>query len=336
MKDKEVLVTGGLGFLGGAIAQDLIDNGATVSIIDDMSVGRLEGAPESYHLVKKRVTAKSLEEEFSDKNFDTIYHFAAPCTVLLFDKDPMALYSNAIEAAYGIRKYASDHNVPYVVYASSATYYGKRAGEWFLTSRGKLELPVDQRGSITWDSHWGYQENMPPTPANIYGATKTAEEDLDTVFPGPNYLGLRIFPVYGPREWVKGGVSSIPYKIASAMLDNTDLGIWGDGTQKRDYIYIDDFVEVVGRLTDRKATGRINIGSGIETSHNSIMTYVWDVMQERGMDHLDWEPTYVKNPYADSYLLSLKSSNKLLIQLIGSYDFTPMNEGIKKMMDEMI
>lgn len=312
-KDMLVLVTGGAGFLGGALVEDLIRQGAEVDVIDNFSVGSRESVPKG---VVFTYEGDVCEEELNhvDDQYDMVFHFAAPCTVLLFDKEPLKLYMNAIESSYSIRKFCTDKDIPYLVYASSATYYGRTTNQWNKNAKEKLQ----------------YQEDMPPRPANIYGCTKTAEENFDTLFPKVKCLGLRYFPVYGPREWLKGGVDSVPYKFAKQIMIDEQPEIWGDGCQSRDYIYIDDSTYCTRTLAERNTTGYYNIGTGKVSSLNDLMFYINSILDT------NVKANYVPNPYKDSYLSTLRSDPSKLLEVIGKYKFIPIRAGLKLMIDEML
>lgn len=312
-KDMLVLVTGGAGFLGGHLAEDLIRQGAEVDIIDNFSVGNYESVPDR---VSNVYEGNVCEKELSrlKELYDMVFHFAAPCTILLFDKEPLKMYMNAIEASYSIRKFCTDTEVPYMAYASSATYYGRTTNRWTPKLKEKLD----------------YQENMPPSPANIYGCTKCAEENFDTLFPKVYYLGLRYFPVYGPREWLKGGVDSVVYKFAKNIISGEQPEIWGDGDQSRDYIYIDDATYCTRTLAERNATGYYNIGTGKETHMKTLVYYINDILGT------DIKPKFVPNPFEDTYLRSLKSDPSKLLEVIGKYDFISMRDGLELMIKEML
>lgn len=341
LKGSRILVTGGAGFLGGAMVEDLLRQGAEVDIIDNLSVGSIDSIPYgTTDFIEGDVNEENLNK--FDVEYDMVFHYAAPCTVLLFDKKPMELYMNALSAAYNIRKYCTKNNIKYMAYASSATYYGKTSHIW---KKRITDIRSLSSSSYTGDLHftnyapitiarpitqYEYQEDMPPRPANIYGCTKTAEENLDTLFPNVTYLGLRYFPVYGAREWMKGDVSSVPYKFSKQILAGISPEIWGDGTQNRDYIYVDDATYCARTLVERDASGYYNIGTGQTTP----MCQLVDIINE----HLgtNVEAKFVENPYRDSYLHSLKSDPTKMLDIIGQFKFIKIEKGLKLILDEMV
>lgn len=336
-KRERVLVTGGCGFLGGAMVEDLIRQGAEVDVIDNLSVGSIDSIPDGvYNFVKGDVNENNLNK-FVDR-FDMVFHYAAPCTVLLFDKDPMKMYMDALSSAYNIRKFCTKKEIRYMAYASSATYYGKTSHKWQRmkpTTNYQSMTGGPWMGDITFNTslrpttRYSYQEDMPPRPANIYGCTKTAEENLDTLFPNVTYLGLRYFPVYGAREWMKGGVSSVPYKFSEQILNGISPEIWGDGTQNRDYIYVDDATYCARTLVERGATGYYNIGTGDVTTMYDVVRIINECLGT------NVEAKFVENPYKSSYLHSLKSDPTKMLDVIGQYKFIKIEKGIELILNEI-
>ncbi len=316
-KNKRVLITGGAGFIGGEMVKDLIDLNTTVDILDNFSVGKHESVPEGVEcLWEGDVDIKTLRSipPWITKEYDYVFHFGAPCTILLFGKDPTSLFNNALKGAYWIREYCKEHDIP-LIYASSATYYGKYSTIYWNDDMKK---------------RFKYQEDMPMTPANIYGLTKCTEENLDSIYQGVSSLGLRIFPSYGEREWLKGDVASTVYKFVVAMSKREEPELWGDGCQMRDFIYIDDLIYCIRTLVERGATGHYNIGTGEEYTYNDVIHIINDIM---GTDII---PKYVPNPYPENYVYRLRADPKKLMDKIGDIEFSPLEWGIEDMIENML
>lgn len=335
LKGKSILVTGGAGFLGGGMVEDLLRQGAEVEVIDNLSVGSVDSIPNGVvDFIEGDVNRTNLDK--FDTQYDMVFHYAAPCTVLMFDKSPMKMYMNAISAAYNIRKFCTENNIEYMAYASSATYYGKTSHKWTRVTPDSI-LPIynSYTGNISYNpdsetrTQYKYQEDMPPRPANVYGCTKTAEENLDTLFPEVTYLGLRYFPVYGAREWLKGDVASVPYKFSQQILNGMSPEIWGSGTQSRDYIYIDDATYCTRTLVERDASGYYNIGTGRLTTMIDLISYINEYLNTY------ITANFVKNPYESSYLHSLISDPTKTLDIIGKYEFISVRDGIELILDEI-
>jgi len=308
-KNKRVLVTGGAGFIGGELVEDLLKLGVIVDVIDNCSVGTEKTLPEGVDLfIKGDVNRENLKD--LTPKYDIVFHFGAPCSILLFDRDPLKLYENAITAAYSIREFCHERRIPYLVYASSATVYGK------------------QTGSKLCDS-WKCQEDLPFRPVNIYGLTKCSEECMDSLFPNLRTLGLRIFPSYGAREFLKGSVASVPYQFLVQMMKGNRPEIWEPGQQTRDFIYIDDLIYCISALVERKVKGIINIGTGRTVDYPTLVLLINEILGT------DLKVKLFPNPYPKNYVVDLKCDNSLLLEYIGHYKFVDIATGLTLMLEEV-
>lgn len=305
---KRILVTGGAGFLAGAIAEDLVERGHTVDVIDDLSVGKRSTVPTGVNTV---INGRVNEENLSSLSakYDLVFHFAAPCTVIQFKDNPIEALSKANEAAYYIRKFCKDGGTPYLVYSSSATWYGSTAADW-----------VPGQG--------GFQEELPARPDNIYGVSKVAEEAMDSLFPEVKTLALRLAPAYGARERVKGAYSSVPYQFLTGMLKGEAPEIWGDGNQRRDYIYQRDFVNCVRKLVEAGASGAFGLGTGSSVTINELVVTVNTLLGT------EIKPIYVEIP-GYKYTKALYLDPAKLLSVIGDYRFATIQDGLGDMLRQM-
>lgn len=124
---------------------------------------------------------------------------------------------------------------------------------------------------------------------NSYSRCKACLEEIHLAY-GLNALGLRIAAAYGVGEGHKGEYSSIIYQWCKKMKNGERPVIWGDGTQTRDFIYIDDVIDNIMELVEKRATGIYEIGSGINTSFNEIVKIINRVLGT------NIEPVYVDKP----------------------------------------
>jgi len=307
---KRVLVTGGAGFIGGELVEDLLRQGAIVDVIDNCTVGSEKSLPDGVDLfVKGEINRENLRD-LPGEYYDIVFHFGAPCSILLFDRDPLKLYNNAITGAYSIREFCVEYSIPYLVYASSATVYGKKSHDWERL-------------------HLAYQEDYPHSPANIYGLTKCSEESMDSLFPRLKTLALRIFPAYGAREYLKGKVASVPYQFLVQMMEGESPEVWEPGCQTRDFIYIDDLIYCIRTLSERKITGRVNIGTGKTVGYEMLIYHINNILGT------DIQERIVPNPYKESYVMDLKCSNYKLLEYIGDYKFIDIETGLMMMLEEL-
>jgi UDP-glucose 4-epimerase len=246
-----VLVTGGAGFIGSTLVDRLLAEGCDVDAIDDLSTGTLANLAEaraqrsrkfSFHRLDIR--SPQLADLVAHRRPEVIFHLAAQLDVRVsvskpvFDAEVNVLGSlNVCEAALlgGTRK---------VVFAGSGgTLYGVPES-----------LPV--------------RESHPQRPISPYGVSKKAAGDYLHYYReirGLEYTELALANVYGPRQDPNGeaGVVAI---FAGRMLARRPPTIYGDGTQTRDYVFIDDVVDAFVRATEKGGGLLMNIGTGVETT----------------------------------------------------------------------
>jgi len=308
-KDKRCLVTGGSGFIGGSLVKELLKRESIVDIVDNFSVGTPESVPEGVNEIYEGDLSKELLLKIKN-NYDIVFHFGSPCTILFFDKDPLKYYFNSVTGSYGVREFCKERKIPYLVYASSASCYGSFS-----------EIKNDN----------GYQEDRKSTPASMYGLEKATEENMDWMYPEiPFKLGLRIFPAYGSREYLKGDVASVPYKFCKEMIKGRQPEIWGSGKQSRDFIYIDDLVDCILSLIDRFAYGIFNIGTGTSVTYLQLVDIINQVLDT------DIEPKFSNKPFEYNYVRDLVCDTTKLLEYLGRIRFTCIEDGIKRMIDEML
>jgi UDP-glucose 4-epimerase len=246
-----VLVTGGAGFIGSSLVDRLLAEGCDVDAIDDLSTGALSNLADarthrdrkfSFHRLD--VCAPQLHDLIARRRPEVIFHLAAQLDVRvsvarpIFDAQVNILGSlNLCEAAVaaGTRK---------VVFAGSGgTLYGVPD-----------TIPV--------------REGHPQRPISPYGVSKKAAGDYLYFYRevhGLEYTELALANVYGPRQdpSSEAGVVAI---FAGQLLAGKQPAIYGDGTQTRDYVYVDDAVDAFVRAAERGGGLLMNIGTGTETS----------------------------------------------------------------------
>jgi UDP-glucose 4-epimerase len=247
MKDKRVIITGGAGFIGSNIAEELsADN--EVIIIDDLSSGRIQNIE---HLTKRSnvsfIHGSITELSLLQKAFagaDYIFHQAALASVPLSIDDPLRTNEVNILGTLNVLVTARDCNVKKVVFASSCAIYGDTPS-----------LPA--------------RENLPTNPLSPYAVTKATGEQYCSVFRhvyGLPTVCLRYFNVYGPRQDPKSEYAAVVPKFITAALSSRPLIIFGDGKQTRDFVFVKDVVSANVSAAQADIAGAFNIGSGRQTS----------------------------------------------------------------------
>jgi UDP-glucose 4-epimerase len=236
------IVTGGAGFIGSHLVDRLFANGGEVHVVDDLSTGSRENVSSAAELHELDIREEALEELAQRLRPEVVFHLAAQADVgtsvarPAFDADVNVLGTvRVLEAARaaGAR----------VVFASSggAIY-------------GECERPA--------------REEDEPLPLSPYAASKLAGEVYLTTWNrlhGGDHVACRFANVYGPRQrpLLEGGVVAI---FLERLREGRETEIFGDGSQTRDFVFVEDVVEALLTAATAPATGVYNVGSGIATS----------------------------------------------------------------------
>ncbi|MCP4634405.1 MAG: SDR family oxidoreductase [candidate division Zixibacteria bacterium] len=246
------LVTGGAGFIGSNIVQRLIKDGKEVRIIDNFSSGMrsniesllndidfIEGDIRDFWTVVKAV-----------KGVDYIIHQAALPSVPRSIDNPLTSNEVNINGTLNILEAAKFYNVKRVIYASSSSIYGD------------TEIMPKE-------------ESMPPSPLSPYAITKLAGERYCQIYHqlyGLETVALRYFNVFGPNQNPHSQYSAVVPKFILALFNGKSPIIHGDGTQSRDFTYIDNVVNAnILACFVKDAVGHIiNIACGMEYDLNMI------------------------------------------------------------------
>lgn len=251
-KNKKVLVTGGAGFIGSHLCEQLTAAGACVRILDNFSTGSLDNLTyilDQIEVIKGSITNFDTCLEAS-KGTDIIFHLAALVSVAECEKDPSLGLITNITGTHHILEAARLMHTKRVILASSAAVYGSHEG---LCS-----------------------EDIPPRPVSTYGHSKFIAEQLCQLY-AQNYnletICLRFFNVYGPRQNPNAGNGGVLAVFHHKLAHNQPLLIFGDGTQTRDFIHVDQVVRATiqaGMFNNVHATGNpFNIATGKSVSLHS-------------------------------------------------------------------
>lgn len=262
---KKVLVTGGAGFIGSNVAQQLLARGDDVVIVDEMN--------DYYDVRIKESNLRLLREAYPDKKRLSIYkgdicdeefitnvfeqeqpkwvcHMAARAGVRPSIQDPFVYIHSNIKGTTQLMELSHKFGVENFVFASSSSVYGGSKSCYFSED-----------------------ENV-DNPVSPYAASKKACELLAYTYHHLyqlNVSGLRFFTVYGPR----GRPDMAPFKFIDRVSRGVEIQQFGDGSSSRDYTYIDDIVDGVIRAIDRRHTYEVfNLGKGSGTSLREFIDLV--------------------------------------------------------------
>lgn len=257
---KKVLVTGGAGFIGCHLAEELADQGYYVTILDDLSTGKLENIDgllrrNNVDFIRGSVTSLPLLQKLS-RDVDYVFHQAACSSVPGSIEDPLTTNEVNIGGTLRLLLAARDNKVRKVIYASSSAVYGDT-----------LTMPQ--------------KEDMPPNPLSPYAFTKLAGEYYCHIFRqmyGLSTVCLRYFNIYGPRQDPHSQYAAVIPAFIERVSRNSPPIIFGDGNQSRDFAFVDDVVQANILALQNNAEGTYNIGSGRNTTINELAQVVLQAM----------------------------------------------------------
>lgn len=294
LKGKKVFITGGMGFIGSHIVEDLLNEGAKIRIYDNFSTGlsdNLSGVVKDVEIVRGDILdydqlAKAMH------GFDIVSHQAAQLEITKAVSDPVFdLQINTI-GSLNVFKAAIKNGVEKIINASSAAVYGQ----------AKI---VPQN------------ENHPTDPNWPYGVSKLANEKYANILQELNKIKithLRYAIVYGPREWYRRVLTV----FIKRSISDLPLIIFGDGRQIRDFIYVKDLVKFHNLvIKDDKYSGQtFNVSSGIGTSINALAKMVLKVSSKEDLKIIYENPKFGES---SSYFNRIRLPLELK-KMILSYD----------------
>jgi UDP-glucose 4-epimerase len=299
------LVTGGAGFIGTALTNRLVSEGHQVRVLDDLSAGDPSGLhPDALFTrgdVRDRPKLWTLLQ-----NADCVFHLAALVSTQESVLYPREYNDVNVGGTVCLAEAIRDAGVKRVVFSSSATVYGSQPSQ-----------PVSETNS--------------PNPTIPYAVSKLAAElylfalgELN----GIETVVLRIFNAYGPGQRIPPAHAPVVAAFTKSVLSGASVVVHGDGSQTRDFVYIDDVVEaLVSAGTASGVHGAIiNIGSGAETSINELLSTLGQVAQRQS------EVLY--NPQASGGIARIVADLSRARQLIDYQPRVSLREGLRRLLRE--
>lgn len=304
---KNILVLGGAGFVGSHLTEKLINLGNHVTVIDDLSVGK------KIHLIrasKKHLTfvKSSILDDIGPyfKDIDQVFHLAALTRPQESILDPKASNKVNVEGTLNVLINAHEQKVKRVVFASTTAIYG---------SQDVLPTP----------------ETAIPHPMSPYALTKLTGENYCKLFEtmyGLEFNIIRPFNIYGSRQSLNGGYSAAVPTFINLLRQNQTPWITGDGSQARDFIHVDDVVDLLILMADSKIHGEaFNAGYGKNTSINNIYKSIASIMRK------DIKPKYIPAVFEPKETLGDISKAK---ELLGWTPQVDLQEGLRRTVDDIL
>src|SRR5437764_2914939 len=308
---KSILITGGAGFIGSHLVTRLLSEGVwQITVVDDFNdfydpaIKRAAVEPHRSNLNFKLIQAdirnyEALTQAFAGSSFHCIVHLAARAGVRPSLTDPQLYVETNINGTMNLLELARAHHVRQFVFGSSSSVYGTNA-----------KLPFSEDDPIF-------------NPISPYAATKAAGELLAHTYShlyGMRIVCLRFFTVYGARQRPDLAI----HKFAKLISAGKPIPVFGDGTTRRDYTYIDDIIAGVRAAIDYDASKYeiINLGESRTVELRELISLLEKALGKKAeIDRQPMQPGDVPQTYAD-----ISKARRLL-----DYDpRTPIEEGIEK------
>jgi UDP-N-acetylglucosamine/UDP-N-acetyl-alpha-D-glucosaminouronate 4-epimerase len=238
------LVTGGAGFIGSNTVDELVRRGHSVTVLDDLSGGKeqnLAGVRDKIDFIRGTITDRATLEK-ACRAAEYVLHLAARTSVPRSVKQPLETNEVNVDGTLNVLVAARDAGVRRVVFASSSSIYG--------------DTP-------TLPKH----EEMTPAPISPYGVSKLVGELYGFVFHriyGLDFVALRYFNVFGPRQDPSSPYSGVLSKFITAMRDGGEPSVFGDGEQSRDFTFVQNVVAANLQACETPGIGgrAFNLGTG--------------------------------------------------------------------------
>lgn len=299
------LVTGGAGFIGSNLVEELLKRGHSVRVLDNFSTGRrenlklfqhdielFEGDIRSYHVVQQAV-----------KGVEVVLHQAALPSVPRSIKDPITSNEVNVGGTLNVLEASREASVRRIIYASSSSVYGDNP-----------ELPK--------------HEEMLPNPLSPYAVSKLAGEKYCRVFSqiyGLETVSLRYFNVFGPRQDPNSEYSAVIPKFIKAISNNQTPKIYGDGLQSRDFTFVSNVVEanILASMTKIDSALVLNCACHHCVTLNDLCQQINELLSKNlKPEYLPERPGDIKHSFADISLAETKIGYKPKYEFRHGLDIT--------------
>ena len=294
----KTLVTGGAGFIGSHLVDELIDNGHTVIIVDDLSGSNGEYlSPYARFIQADCRDEKEMDRIFKTHTPEVVFHLAANAAENKAQFSPIDVTSRNYDAFIKVLTPFIKYGGKRFVYTSSVAVYGS------------LQIP--------------FKETDIPQPEDLYGINKLAAEQTLAVMSkvhGFEYVITRPHNVYGPRQYMQDPYRNVVTIWMNNALRNEPITVYGDGTMKRCFSYIKDVVAPLCRCGFEEVTGMtFNIGSDL----------VYQISELADAIDTNVKLTRTYLPKREQEVQDAVSDHTLLREKLG-YHETSLHEGIRK------
>ncbi len=244
---KNILITGGSGFIGSNLANYLAKKKFKVIVIDDLSVGDKRNLNKNRNIKFLKKNINQINSIKIKEKIDCCIHLAAKAQILINTKDENQYFEDNVTGLQKTLNFCKKKGIKKFIFASSASVYGD-------TKNKKVT------------------ENMILSPLHYYAFSKYIGEKIIKKYCKLNKMNfyiLRLFNIYGEKS------NAVVAKFIAQYLQNKTITIYGNGKQSRDFVHVDDVIDIINKLIVKNLTSNIfNVGSSKSTKINQLKSYI--------------------------------------------------------------
>ena len=310
-RGRRVMITGGLGFIGSTVAHHLVELGARVLIVDSLipeyggNLFNIEGIQDRVHVNIADVRQQSTMN-YLVRDQDVIFNLAGQVSHIDSMQDPYTDLEINCRSQLFILEACRRHNPGVkVVFAGTRQVYGRAA-----------RLPVTEEHLVN--------------PVDVNGINKAAGEYYHLLY--NNVLGvracsLRLTNVYGPRQLIKHNRQGFIAWFIRLAIEDRDIQVYGDGSQRRDFVYVDDAADAFLRAgaSDACNGGVFNVGGLEAIAHRDLVERLIAVAGTGRFRFVDWPPEKKAIDIGDFY-----ADSSRIAETLGWRPVTPLGDGLAR------
>jgi UDP-glucose 4-epimerase len=298
----KILVTGGAGFIGSNLVDELIRRGHSVVVIDNLATGKKEylNPRAKFYLADIR-DRERIAKIFKKEKFDYVFHLAAQIDVTKSVQDPITDSEINVGGGLNILKNCWENKVKKIVFPSTAGIYGETKKPAVENSQKFFEAPYALH-KFTFEKHL----------------------EIFSRIHGINYTVLRFANVYGPRQY-KGGEGAVIAIFTYNAIKELPCKVFGNGRQTRDFIFVKDVVDACIKAAFSKVSGIFNISTGRRINLFELINTI-EIITNRKMK-------YEKKPARPGEIMHNSLSPKKANQILKWKARTNLDEGIARTID---
>ena len=292
---KNILITGGCGFIGSNLANDLAQIGCKIYVLDDLSVGSAKKLNKSKNIFLIRKNINRITNLKINKKIDCCIHLAAKAEITIDKSKEKQYFDDNIAGLQNVLKFCSEQKIKNFIFASSASVYGDTKNK-------------------------NVKENFKLNPLHYYAYTKYIGEKIVQNYSRLNNMSfyiLRFFNVYGNKS------NAVVAKFIAQFLQKKKITIYGDGEQSRDFVHVTDVIDAIKMLINKNIKSDIfNIGSSKSYKINLLKDLITN---SKNYIHLDKR--------FDDIEISISNINKIK-NILGWKPKINFKKGINKIIEE--